>query len=744
MTEWIISSSMLILIVLAVRAFFKGKIRLNLQYAIWLLVLARLLIPVSFGNTDFSVINLKESAQELPAVQAVMDIGRVNVPVQSYEDAYDHVVQRYESEGIKVETLQGSELEVLEYEAYELMKGPELSEMVFRVLRTVWIGGMVTVGAVFLYTNLRFGRRLRRSRRDLNIRADKLTVYVTDETDTPCLFGLFRPAVYITGDAVEDPVRLRHIIAHESTHYRHGDHIWPLLRCLCLAVHWYNPLVWWAAVLSQRDSELACDEATVKRLGEGERAEYGRTLIGMTCRKRANPLITATTMTGSKGGIRERISLIAKKPKMAVYTLAAVLLIAAVAVGCTFTGARSGDEAVPEDMGDPELETESGDANTLPVDSLHDFVLETEYVDPASLPADPPDLIPVFPKITGLQDRGEDDKFCIAVWPVAEEYQGDAFKYIIPENQEDFIDAFEKAMEELDTEYLWNPEVGGCGWKIVYQGKFWTGMNDGSILGWMDGVNAEAAADLHGLCTAAVRDAGINLPARPDEFKDIRSATLQWDDRVYTIADEYGLQRLESLLINSKSINGAGCFFGAILTLELENGEMKNIFMATDACGTWISEGAYYEFGLYNEDGAVHNDVLYSLFAHELIREAAVKGMDELTQHLNLLDWSRYGYFYGSDEAFALMDMVYAYIFADLDQRRTWTMELTEGLDGAYADRYAELLDQVFEEDREGFARTFMAHYSIHKKQIVLDLLANHWKVSVEEARRILEMETAS
>lgn len=27
---------------------------------------------------------------------------------------------------------------------------------------------------------------------------------------------------------------------------------------------------------------------------------------------------------------------------------------------------------------------------------------------------------------------------------------------------------------------------------------------------------------------------------------------------------------------------------------------------------------------------------------------------------------------------------------------------------------------------------------------IVLDLMANHWKVSVEEARRILEMETAS
>ena len=74
-------------------------------------------------------------------------------------------------------------------------------------------------------------------------------------------------------------------------------------------------------------------------MGENERIDYGRTLIGLTCQKRTALLLTATTMTGSKRGIKERISLIAKKPRMAIYTLMAVLLIAAVAVGCTFTGA---------------------------------------------------------------------------------------------------------------------------------------------------------------------------------------------------------------------------------------------------------------------------------------------------------------------------------------------------------------------------------------------------------------------
>lgn len=72
---------------------------------------------------------------------------------------------------------------------------------------------------------------------------------------------------------------LRHTVEHEITHFRHGDHFWSALRSVCIALHWYNPLVWWAAILSRNDAELACDEGTIRRIGEDARAEYGRTLI---------------------------------------------------------------------------------------------------------------------------------------------------------------------------------------------------------------------------------------------------------------------------------------------------------------------------------------------------------------------------------------------------------------------------------------------------------------------------------
>ena len=99
--------------------------------------------------------------------------------------------------------------------------------------------------------------------------------------------------------------------------------------------------MWWAAELSRRDAELACDEATIRRLGEGERAAYGRTLLRMTCEKRPALLVTATMMTDSGKGLRERITLLVKKPRTAACTALALLLVACLSVACTFTGKRT-------------------------------------------------------------------------------------------------------------------------------------------------------------------------------------------------------------------------------------------------------------------------------------------------------------------------------------------------------------------------------------------------------------------
>ena len=74
MTEWIITSSLLILIVLLVRRIFRGKLSLRLQYALWLVVLVRLLIPGTVAQTGLSVLNY------LPRTEVEVSQGTVTAP----------------------------------------------------------------------------------------------------------------------------------------------------------------------------------------------------------------------------------------------------------------------------------------------------------------------------------------------------------------------------------------------------------------------------------------------------------------------------------------------------------------------------------------------------------------------------------------------------------------------------------------------------------------------------------------
>ena len=338
MLEWIVSSAALCALIIGLRYLLRGRIGLRLQYALWGLVLLRLLLPVSFGSSRFSIMNaLPEEGELLPPVSAADSRteaeGISPLPAAApLPISPGSLAPAPRTEARPTPLVPKTELPAAEPEKTPLDAG--------RILRILWLAGTGAMLLWFAGVNLRFAGRLRRSRERFSGEEDyPLPVYVTGAAETPCLFGLFRPAVYLPPEAAADPA-LGHILAHELTHFRHGDQAWSLLRSLALAIHWFDPLVWWAAFLSRRDGELACDEGTLRRLGDGERSAYGRTLLRMTCASRPALFRAATTMTGSKRGLKERIRLIVRKPRTAILTLAAVIMTAALALGCTFTGAK--------------------------------------------------------------------------------------------------------------------------------------------------------------------------------------------------------------------------------------------------------------------------------------------------------------------------------------------------------------------------------------------------------------------
>lgn len=314
MLEWIVSSSVLAALMIVLRYLLRGHISLRLQYSIWLILLLRLLLPVSLGTSPVSVANALPQAAEFNYVQTNQSQGDDSsvyiTPPQVDSDTSVPAQQPFDWAGLAMK---------------------------------LWAAGALVLLLWFAAINLSLCKKLCRSRRRLSVPDYPLSVYITNNIEAPCLFGLFRPCVYLTPETAVDGPALRHVLEHERAHWRHGDHIWALMRGLCLALHWYNPLVWWAAVLSGRDAELACDEAALKRLGEEQRGSYGRTLLSITCGRRPELMRAAATMTGGKRGIYERILMLARRPRTAVLTLALVILAAVFFTGCTFTGAEGPD-----------------------------------------------------------------------------------------------------------------------------------------------------------------------------------------------------------------------------------------------------------------------------------------------------------------------------------------------------------------------------------------------------------------
>ena len=47
---------------------------------------------------------------------------------------------------------------------------------------------------------------------------------MADHLPSPCLYGIAKPAVYLTPDSLADERRTAFVLAHELTHYRHRDY----------------------------------------------------------------------------------------------------------------------------------------------------------------------------------------------------------------------------------------------------------------------------------------------------------------------------------------------------------------------------------------------------------------------------------------------------------------------------------------------------------------------------------------
>ena len=346
MKEVLLTSSALILALLVLRLVFRRRISRRVQYALWLLVLVRLLVPVSLPGTPVSLLTAAEPVVQRLETERPLTLSPVRETVTEPEGgALSHSAPA--SDLPADQSAPDSAPASADGSGGVRQADPPRQVDLDDLLRWVWYAGMAAMAVWLLISTLRFRHKLRKARIPYSVEGCKYPVYLVEEgLPSPCLFGLIRPAVYLT-PAAAAPERLRHVLAHESAHARHRDPLWALLRGVCLTVYWFDPLVWLAAAASKADGELACDESALAALGPGERVPYGQTLLALIPVRTGpgDPLLSATTMTAGKRQLKDRIAGIAENRQTRAAALFLVLALAAAVCAVTFTGGVDTDRS---------------------------------------------------------------------------------------------------------------------------------------------------------------------------------------------------------------------------------------------------------------------------------------------------------------------------------------------------------------------------------------------------------------
>lgn len=290
-----LTGSIVIAVVLLARFFLKRAPKIY-SYALWAVVLFRLLCPLSV-TAGLSVL------KPLPVTTTS------GVSTVSYRPVAQAV-----RESIPAPIRQ----QLVPAQPAEQLKQSEKTISPMQAAAYIWLAGASLMAGYSIAQYLALRRRL------LEAVPVKENVYLADRISTPFVMGLICPKVYLPSGTPGEAEA--YILAHEEHHIRRGDPLWKLLGYIALCLHWFNPLVWLAFCLAGKDMEMSCDEAVIKRLGEHIRADYSQALLRLATHKR---IVSGMPLAFGEGDTKGRVRNMAKwkKPKVWVSALCAALCL---------------------------------------------------------------------------------------------------------------------------------------------------------------------------------------------------------------------------------------------------------------------------------------------------------------------------------------------------------------------------------------------------------------------------------
>ncbi|MDE7446595.1 MAG: M56 family metallopeptidase [Lachnospiraceae bacterium] len=294
-------------VILMIRPLTRKYFSKSWNYYIWLLLVARLLIPihVDMGFSSFLTSSMTQ-AQE-----------------KKMQDGMPEVVDAVPL----TEGLQGAEPIV------DVLNPPSLQEespnrtvsplMDWRIVAgTVWILG----AAISFFIKIRNYRRFTASVRKECEPVSDQRVYAAAENLCTMLHIDYKPQLY-ESKAVSGPItvgvrktaivlpldrgnleQIPLILHHELVHVKRRDLWYKWLYQISLCIHWFNPVLYLIGRKLNIDCELACDEAVLGVLTQEGKRAYGNILLDAAQRNiSAGRNIPSVTLLERKEDLKERL-----------------------------------------------------------------------------------------------------------------------------------------------------------------------------------------------------------------------------------------------------------------------------------------------------------------------------------------------------------------------------------------------------------------------------------------------------
>jgi bla regulator protein BlaR1 len=312
-------SSLLISVMLVVDWALRRRVRAAVRYALWWVVLLKLVLPPSLAFPTGPGWWLRHNTSNPHAVQPVLAKYGPELTAPSFQlptvvPPVSPAPERLSVAGAVLAGTVGVSLVLL---LWMLVRGRHAARVVRASLEPpVWVE-----------------RMLDENRRALGL-GRPLRLRLLDEAMSPVVCGLFRPVILVPRMLVErlSPAQLRSVLVHELVHLRRGD-VWAnCFQALLQAAYWWHPLLWLANARMRRVREEAVDDAVVRAL-RGDSEAYAATLFEVAKLALQRPL-AALGLVGileSRSFLRQRIErLLEVRPaRNAGLTFASVLCVLA-------------------------------------------------------------------------------------------------------------------------------------------------------------------------------------------------------------------------------------------------------------------------------------------------------------------------------------------------------------------------------------------------------------------------------